>query len=114
MAPPKKPINFEIVRKLAYIQCTEAEIASVLGIHRATLIENAEFQTAYKTALEGGRSSLRRKQYELAMKGDRTMLVWLGKQYLGQSDKQEIAGKKDAPVQMAFTLTIDKANPEDK
>lgn len=30
------------------------------------------------------------KQYEVAMKGNVPMLVWLGKQYLGQADKQEI------------------------
>ena len=29
--------------------------------------------------------SIRRKQYELAMAGDKTMLIWLGKQLLGQS-----------------------------
>jgi hypothetical protein len=28
--------------------------------------------------------ALRRKQMELALKGDRTMLIWLGKQRLGQ------------------------------
>ena len=29
------------------------------------------------------------KQYELAMKGDRAMLIWLGKQWLGQTEKVE-------------------------
>ncbi len=37
-----------------------------------------------------GKASLRRKQYEIAMSGNTTMLIWLGKQALGQSDKQEI------------------------
>ena len=30
---------------------------------------------------------LREKQWELAMMGNVQMLIWLGKQYLGQSDK---------------------------
>ena len=30
---------------------------------------------------------LRQKQWELAMMGNVQMLIWLGKQYLGQSDK---------------------------
>ena len=37
-----------------------------------------------------GKIALRRKQYDVAMSGNVTMLLWLGKQYLGQSDKQEI------------------------
>ena len=92
MAPPKKPIDMEMVRKLAMIQCTEVEIASVLGVHRTTLIKNEDFQAVYKETLEIGRMSLRRKQFSVALAGDRTMLIWLGKQYLKQADKQEIIG----------------------
>ena len=36
-----------------------------------------------------GNSLLRAKQYEIAMSGDKTMLVWLGKNRLEQSDKIE-------------------------
>ena len=38
------------------------------------------------------RGSLRAKQFELAMRGNPTMLVWLGKQELGQSDRQQLSG----------------------
>ena len=37
--------------------------------------------------------SLRRKQFETALAGNVTMMVWLGKQYLGQKDKTEITGE---------------------
>lgn len=33
--------------------------------------------------------SLKRKQWEMAMNGNITMLIWLGKQNLGQTDKVE-------------------------
>ena len=33
---------------------------------------------------------LREKQWELAMMGNVQMLIWLGKQYLGQSDKPQV------------------------
>ncbi len=33
--------------------------------------------------------SLKRKQWEMAMGGNITMLIWLGKQNLGQTDKVE-------------------------
>ena len=33
---------------------------------------------------------LRQKQFQMAMDGDVKMLIWLGKQMLGQADKQEV------------------------
>ena len=36
------------------------------------------------------KTSLRRAQFELAMKGNPTMLIWLGKQYLGQKERTEV------------------------
>lgn len=33
---------------------------------------------------------LRRKQFEMAMDGDVRMLIWLGKQYLGQKDNPAV------------------------
>ena len=35
------------------------------------------------------RLSILQKQYELAMKGDKDMLKWLGKQLCGQTDRKE-------------------------
>lgn len=46
-----------------------------------------------------GKLSLRRKQFQLALSGDRTMLIWLGKQYLGQVDKSELTGKNGGPIE---------------
>ena len=45
-----------------------------------------------KKGMEQGKASLRRMQYGAANKGNVTMQIWLGKQYLGQNDKQEITG----------------------
>jgi len=41
------------------------------------------------------RIKLAQKQYEVAMSGNVTMLIWLGKQYLSQSEKQELSGSSD-------------------
>jgi hypothetical protein len=47
---------------------------------------------------------------ELALAGDRTMLIWLGKQYLGQSDKQETGIHDRTVEQLArFTFAIGEA-----
>jgi hypothetical protein len=37
------------------------------------------------------RTNLASKQYQVAMSGNVSMLIWLGKQWLGQKDKHEIS-----------------------
>ena len=88
MAPPLKPINPEQVRKLAGIGCTTAEIGSILGCSDDTL------ERRFAGALKKGRAklcmTLRRKQVRIAMGGNVAMLIWLGKQLLGQADRQDV------------------------
>jgi hypothetical protein len=83
---PKKQIDLELVERLAHIQCTHAEIASALSVSVDTLTRNKQFAEVYKRGAEGGRKSLRRMQFESANRGNVVMQIWLGKQYLGQSD----------------------------
>ena len=51
---------------------------------------NMSFADAYKKYSVGGKISLRRYQMRMA-ETNATMAIWLGKQYLGQTDKQELA-----------------------
>lgn len=44
------------------------------------------FSDIFKKKASIGRVSLRRKQFEVAMSGSVPMLIWLGKQQLGQRD----------------------------
>ena len=86
---PKKEIDYELAGKLAAIQCTQEEIAGILDISRQTLLKDEQFLYIFQTKKESGRSSLRRMQWKTAEGGNPTMQIWLGKQYLNQSDKQE-------------------------
>lgn len=94
MARPKIEIDFDMVKKLCAIQCTGQEIADVLDVSYDTLerrvkeVYQISFADYIKKHSANGKMSLRRKQHEVAMNGNTTMLVWLGKQYLGQTDKQ--------------------------
>lgn len=88
MARPKLVIDGELVRSMAEIQCTQEEIAHVVGCSVDTLSRRG-FAEIIKKAAEGGKSSLRRQQWAKAMDGNSTMLIWLGKQYLGQTDKMQ-------------------------
>lgn len=87
---PKKPIDYETVEKLASIMCTQEEIASYLDLDVRTLQRDDEFCRIYKKGIDKGRMSVRRQQYKAAEAGNVTMLIWLGKQYLGQTDKQDV------------------------
>ena len=95
MARPKFKIDYDMVEKLAGIQCTQQEIASFLGCSVDTLQRDETFCGIYKKGMESGKMSLRRTQFRLAEKNP-TMAIWLGKQYLNQRDRQEIIAEVDA------------------
>jgi biotin operon repressor len=97
MARPRKKIDKEQIKKLAQIGCSGDEIASVVGCSRDLIYKR--FSTVLKEGHEHRNASIRRQQYALAMKGHPTMLIWLGKQFLGQRDKQEVTGENGGPVQ---------------
>jgi len=88
----RKPIEIDYAKaeKLAAIMCTQSEIASVLGVSLALLEHDPEFIRIHKKGMEQGKASLRRMQYGAASNGNATMLIWLGKQHLGQRDKQDV------------------------
>lgn len=80
----QKVIDPNEVIKLAKLWCTYEEMADFLGINSETLKYN--FGEAIKVGRAETKQALRRAQLKLALEGDRTMLIWLGKQILGQSD----------------------------
>lgn len=96
-------IDKKIFEMLCKLQCTKDEIcANVIdnGIDEKTLtkwcIENygEGFSDIFKKKSSDGKISLRRLQWKAAHEGNTTMLVWLGKQYLSQADKNELTGKE--------------------
>ena len=92
MARKKIEVDPEQVRQLARLGCTWDEIAGVLKIARTTLVvrmKEKKFRDAYEQGVAEGDVSLRRAQYDSAMKGKTGMLVWLGKNRLNQADRVE-------------------------
>lgn len=96
MARPRIEIDREQFEKLCSIQCTSNEIAgffncSVDTIERWCKREYKErFADIYDKKRGVGKISLRRSQFRMA-ETNPTMAIWLGKQYLGQTEKQEVA-----------------------
>lgn len=106
----KKVIDLEVIAKLAAINATDGEIATIIGCSPEWLRKQIEINPAFAMAMEQGqtdfRTSLRRAQLQLAMSGSPAMLIWLGKQYLGQSDKQETTNKTE------ISITVQRAMDE--
>ena len=91
MARPRKEIDQEQFEKLCGLQCTEAEICGWFSTTDKTLdtwckaTYGKRFSEIYAEKREVGKISLRRAQFQLAQKSA-AMAIFLGKQYLGQSD----------------------------
>ena len=81
---PKIEIDEELLYKLAVIHCSMREMVDIIGVSEDTL--KRRFAGLIAKGKSEGKQRLRRKQMEVAMSGNPTMLIWLGKNMLGQSD----------------------------
>jgi hypothetical protein len=97
---PREKFSLSTVEKLASIGCTHEEIAIFFDTTPETLKRRKREWDDFCLALERGKNnfhmSIRRQQWQQAREGNVTMLIWLGKNCLGQSDKREI--KADVTV----------------
>ncbi len=111
---PRAKIDLAQIKTLAQIQCTDYEIALVIGVSERTIERrkkaDEKFLLAYETGRAEGRTSLRKWQFEQAKAQNITMLIWLGKQYLGQTDKQDLLSD-GAPFR--FTIAINGEHDKD-
>jgi hypothetical protein len=102
---PEKSIDLQALEKLCALQCTQADIAGWFDVSLSTIERrqrDPEFAAVMERGYARGRVSLRRKQMQLAEQGNATMLVWLGKQILGQRDHvdQTIGAPDGGPMQI--------------
>lgn len=98
MARPRKDIDARLVREAAKLGCSTPEIAVLAGCSVDTL--DRRFADVLAKGREDGKRKLRRIQWKLAERGNATMCIWLGKQLLGQKDRQEHehTGKDGGPI----------------
>jgi hypothetical protein len=101
---PNKEIDQEQFEKLCEIQCTQEEICEFLDVTDKTLARWCKrtygmgFCDVFRVKRKSGMISLRRAQYQVAKDGNPTMLIWLGKQWLGQSEKPSSADIAEAEI----------------
>jgi len=115
MARPRLEVTPQMlmaVREIAKKQCPDEEIAAYLGISYSTFkrrkVENPELADAIEVGRDSGKQTLREKQWDMAIGGNIIMAIFLGKQYLGQSDKTDLMGRDGKPFE--FTIAINAGN----
>lgn len=92
---PPAQIDKAQFENLCRLQCTESEIAGWFGVSIDTLNRwckktyRMTFEDTFAEKREAGKISLRRAQFQMAQNNP-TMAIWLGKQYLGQREAQDI------------------------
>jgi len=96
---PRKILDENKIAELIGKAFTVEFVANFMGVHVDTLYAN------YSDALRKGKcfrnGCLQAKQYKAAMTGagNTTLLIWLGKQWLGQKDKTEIITEERKPLE---------------
>lgn len=79
-----KDIDPELVFKLASMHCTLREIAKICDVDQETI--RRHFGEQIEQAKAFGARSLRRAQWDKAISGSDRMLIFLGKNLLGQEE----------------------------
>ena len=104
-------LNIEKIKSYAEVGCTYEEIAALIGVTADWLQREAKKDGNLEEALIVGsnnmKESIRRAQVKLALTGHPGMLIWLGKQFLGQSDKQE--SKSETTVNVVLQEAMKQA-----
>ncbi len=113
---PQSTIDWNKVDDLLVSGSSGAQIAARLGINKKTLYERTitdkcmSFTDYSQQKYEKGNSLLHSHQFAKALgftsKGDTTLLIWLGKQRLGQTDQQS---QLDPVNETLIGETIDNA-----
>ena len=105
---PRFVLDYALIERMAAIQCTDYEIAMLVEMTREGFSkrkrDDPELLHAIEKGYENGKRSLRHAQFKAALNGNPTMMIWLGKQYLGQRDsveRHEHSGPGGKPIELA-------------
>lgn len=105
--PKLTEIDWTLFERLCGIHATITETADVLGISIDTLERcvkrkyNKKFAEIYRQKSSKGKVSLRRAMWQKAVEQqDNTMMIWLSKNHLAMTDKNEETVKQESPSEV--------------
>lgn len=94
---PEKLVDWDMVDDLLLAGCMGSEIAPYFDMHPDTLYKKVEekfnvtFSVYSQQKKSKGDGCLRKAQFDKAIGGDNTMLVWLGKNRLDQKETSSVS-----------------------
>lgn len=104
---PKAEINWAQVDEYLRAGCDGVSIAAFIGISPLTLYRaverehNVNFDSYRQLKRAEGDDLILYTQYKMAIKdNDKAMLIWLGKQRLGQSEKTDVKHEQPLTIEM--------------
>ena len=89
---PRKPVDKDLIYKLASIHCSNPEISSIVGISVDTL--QRKYSDIIQSGKDSGKQKLRRRMWQSALAGNVTMMIWLSKNILGYTDSVLVSEEK--------------------
>ena len=98
-------VDPERLRELARGMYSQASLAALLNISHDTLsrrLQEPEYREAFERGRSEGCAEISNLQMKAARKGNPAMLIWLGKQHLGQRDTNvtQLAGPEGGSMQI--------------
>ena len=109
--PGSKDTRFDVpldrLREYAKGMYTQASLAALLGISHDTLfrrLQEPEYREAFEKGRAEGCAEISNLQMKAARAGNIAMLIWLGKQHLGQKETAET--QLTGPDGAAFKIEI--------
>ena len=115
MGRPRAEIDWAIVDEYLQAGTDGASIAAAFGINPETLYDacqtthNIGFSDYKQQKRAVGLDNLRVKQYQVAMSGDKSLLIWLGKQYLNQSDRNDVTTQGERLNTPTFVINNERS-----
>lgn len=113
---PKLDLDLRAIEKAAAIGCTQEEIGFLVGCSDRTLQKREDCREAMARGSASMKTSLRRLQWKKANEGNVAMLIWLGKQILGQKDRVEETVREEVVEieRIARSRPREGENPRDR
>lgn len=114
-----KDTNWNKILQYAKYHCTVLEILAVLEIqpeqYQNRPLWREKFDTVYRRGIELGKAELRKMQWDKAKTASTAMLIWLGKQLLGQQDqvRATLQSPDGGPVQITTRPDFTKLSSEE-
>ena len=82
------PKVLDQIKNMASYMCSKAEIGRIIGCSESTINRSQLAQEAWEQGVALAKQKIRKTQFDIATKlNSSIMAMWLGKVYLGQTDK---------------------------